>query len=128
MPVNAFTDFLNKGHILDEYLKLSDIDILFYTTNAAIVKAAYNPDRALVRYQFLEIIVRIAMEKYHKNKLCETPSEAVKMLFDHTHKVFRTHNLTGWRYKRYWNRECDQVYKHYMPVMKNIFKAYSGYK
>ena len=67
------------------------------------------------------------MERYHKHKLCETPSEAVTMLIDHIGKVLKKTSITGWRYKRYWNKECDQVLKHYMNILKNVFKKYAGY-
>jgi hypothetical protein len=29
-----------------------------------------NPDKNLIRYEFMEIIVRLAKEKYLKNNLC----------------------------------------------------------
>ena len=57
-------------------LKLSDIDVEFIATN---VSANYegkiksmNPDRHLCRFEFLELIVRLAITKYKKQKVQTT--------------------------------------------------------
>jgi hypothetical protein len=43
---------------------LSDLDLEFVSTNAGKKKSHLNPDRALVRYQMLEVIMRIAKRKF----------------------------------------------------------------
>ena len=44
----------------NKLLKISDMDFLFIATNSQKDKNPRNPDRALVRYLFMEIFVRIA--------------------------------------------------------------------
>ena len=130
IPINAFTEFLNQSGIVDgKLIKLSEIDILFITTNTVAVKLPFNPDRALVRYQLLEILVRIAIDKYIKNKICDTASEAVVRLFqEHVSKTLNSYNIKGWRESRLWNEKCDLVLKAYLTLLKDIYSRYSGQK
>ena len=67
-----------------ELLKLADLDLEFISTNAGIKNQALNPDRALVRYQVMEVLVRIAIQKYFKSKLYFMP-------LNNFHKVNKWH-------------------------------------
>jgi hypothetical protein len=70
---NALTDIVfNCPGLLDRAnLNLSKVDLQFVGTNAsrvqikglAVIKGT-NPDRFLIRYQFLEILVRLARERH----------------------------------------------------------------
>lgn len=71
---NAFTEFVSRANIFDGVnLKLSDIDLRFIGTNSASnmdFKGNIRcPERGLVRFQFMEIIVRLADDKYQRNGL-----------------------------------------------------------
>ena len=68
----------------ESLLKLSDIDLEFISTNAGTKNNALNlnPDRALVRYQLTEILVRISLFKYFKSKVTTNMTDAVKKLFN----------------------------------------------
>ena len=41
-----------------------------------------NPAAQLVRYQFIELLIRIANDKYKKPEICKTWPEAVRKLID----------------------------------------------
>jgi hypothetical protein len=45
------------------------MDLEFISTNAGIKNQALNPDRALVRYQAMEVFVRLAIQKYFKSNI-----------------------------------------------------------
>jgi len=45
---------------MDANLNMSSIDRHFIATNVELEEIDENPDRALCRYEFLEILVRIA--------------------------------------------------------------------
>ena len=45
---------------------MSQIDTVFISTNFEEVEMEDNPDRLLCRYEFYEILVRIAHDKYIK--------------------------------------------------------------
>jgi hypothetical protein len=51
---------------------MSTIDTAFVVTNFEEVDLEDNPDRFLCRYEFYEIIVRIAKDKYVESKRCKS--------------------------------------------------------
>ena len=55
-----FTNFVKQCGILDHVTQISTIDRLFIATNVELEEIEENPDRALCRYEFFEILVRIA--------------------------------------------------------------------
>jgi hypothetical protein len=48
---------------------MKDIDKIFIATNFEIVDLDENADRSLCRYEFFEIIVRMAYSKYFEKGL-----------------------------------------------------------
>ena len=59
-----FTAFCKEADVFDEKCKMADVDRCFVVTNYEEEDIPENPDRALNRYEFLEILVRIADIKY----------------------------------------------------------------
>ena len=58
-----FGKYIQQIGIIDENLSLSQVDMLFIATNIEETKMAENNDRALCRYEFWEILVRLAKAK-----------------------------------------------------------------
>lgn len=81
--LNVYTELLRENLALvdGESLKLNDIDMLFIVVNS-IRKGEYNPANGLVRYQFLEILMRLALKKYYISGLTGNQGEAVAKLVD----------------------------------------------
>lgn len=61
-------------------LSLSDIDQIFIATNFEVEDQEDNDDKNLVRYEFLEILVRIARKKFVDTKVCSSYSEATRKI------------------------------------------------
>ena len=55
-----FSNFIKSIQIIDSITNLSTIDRLFIATNVELEAIDENPDRALCRYEFFEILIRIA--------------------------------------------------------------------
>jgi len=133
IPLNTFTDFCNNAKIIDnKILKLSDFDRIFiatYTKPPDREKNHRNPDRALVRYQFLEGLVRLAEHKYIGSGIVPTYGEALKLMMDECLSSFlKNFNHHSWREERYWNEDVDTILKSYFPILRGIYKKYSGQK
>ena len=128
--MNTYTDFCSTSGIIDgKILKLSDFDRVFIATFTKTEKEKNhrNPDRALVRYQFLEGLVRLADQKYANNGITEGYANSLKMLMDQSVvPMISKFNHHKWRVERYWNEEVDTIYKSYLPVFRGIYKKYSG--
>jgi len=53
---------------------------LFIATNFEEEQQEENPDKALIRFEFIELLVRIAREKYWKTGVTKTVTEAFEKL------------------------------------------------
>ena len=72
-----------SGFIDNTKMQLKDLDLDYIATNAGGKQTKLNPDRMLVRHNWMEIFFRLAMSRYVRIfKEAQTPSEAVQMLID----------------------------------------------
>lgn len=86
-----------------------------------------NPDRQLIRYQFLEVLVRLAITKYYKTKVCPTHEEAVFKLFEeHILPYFRKFNSNDFKWIKLWNEQCDIVIRANLRTLQEIYFRYYG--
>jgi len=132
IPLNTYTDFCSSAGIIDgKVLKLSDFDRIFIATYTKTEKEKNprNPDRALVRYQFMEGLVRIADQKYINTGMVTSYPEALKLLLqEHVVPYISKFDHQKWRVERYWVETVDAVVKSYLPILKGVYKKYSGLK
>ena len=69
--LNEFTSWARKrGFINDVNINSADLDRIMITTNVAIHGKISNAERDLNRYEFLELIVRVANALYKDSKVC----------------------------------------------------------
>ena len=90
-----FGRFCHKTYFYDKQLNSQIVDTLFVAVNFEDNSNGYdgddNPDKLLCRYEFLEILIRIAAEKYIKTKKCTTYTEAFKaILNDFVYPYYKT--------------------------------------
>ena len=71
-----FTSFCYRSKILDRNLNLATMDRLFITTNVSNNPFKNSSERLLHRYEFLEMICRLAQAKYKEQKGSLTMAEA----------------------------------------------------
>lgn len=63
-----FSNFCEKCKFIDhKVINVADIDRFFIATNVEIEKLDHNPEKALMRYEFMEILVRIAQAKFKES-------------------------------------------------------------
>jgi hypothetical protein len=78
--VNTFSDVVSNltGFIDGRNMKLADLDLEFISTNANGKQSKRNPERMLVRHNWMEIFVRLAITRFVKNeKTAAGPLEAM---------------------------------------------------
>ena len=63
-------------------MKKSDVDRVFIATNVELEDQEENDDRRLCRFEFYEIIVRIARIKFYENGDCHNVADAVTQLIE----------------------------------------------
>lgn len=81
---NPFTEFCQQAKIINKDTPLKIIDLTFITTNS-MSGANYKgnnlvPERGLIRFQFMEVLVRLADEKFKKMGLTETYADSIDLL------------------------------------------------
>ena len=74
-----FTNNVAKWKILDRAnLKMSDVDRIFIATNVELEDQEANDDRSLCRFEFYEILVRIAKLKFYEKGAATSIASAVE--------------------------------------------------
>lgn len=62
------------------------------------------PERGLVRFQFMEGLVRLAEEKFKKLGVTENYADSADIIIkDHVLPLAENYNLQGWRAAKYFN-------------------------
>ena len=121
---NVMNDLVSQcnGLVDYKYIKLSDVDLAFIATNATGTKnfpfkqeECNNPERQLIRYQFFEILVRLAFERFHaKGPKASRPNSIAMFMETYIEDPFKKFDSHQWRLDRYWTEECDKVIKEHM--------------
>ena len=78
-----------------------------------------NPSQALNRYEFLEIITRLAKEVFKDKGICETVHESIKKLLDE--HIFKYGFFDDWqefRDKKLWTLEVNDVFLANLDLLK----------
>jgi hypothetical protein len=58
------------------------MDNHFFAVNFEGEEQDDNPDKALIRFEFIELLIRVAKEKYMKSGECKSLTSALERLFD----------------------------------------------
>jgi hypothetical protein len=122
----VFTDVCNESKILDANFRLSDIDFHMKAALYQEVRNPRSPANSLVRFQFMEILVRIALDKYFKTGICPTHSQAVSVLLtSHIIPHLGNYSANKWRFERYFFKSVEKVLKKHMNIWKAIYAQFS---
>jgi len=78
------SDFVDQGVI-----KNSDVDLQFIACNGGKkVRTYLSPDKGLVRFQMIEVLVRLAIDKYIKTGVTKSYLEAVTSAFENHYLTY----------------------------------------
>ncbi|RLN32553.1 hypothetical protein BBO99_00008849 [Phytophthora kernoviae] len=107
VPWSGYTEFLSDARILDEtseYCSLPDLENVFVAANLELTQEAKekdNPDRSLTRFEFLECVIRIAINKYFRNA-----------------NEFRSRFL--------YTEEVSDVFTEHMSLLQELYDSHMG--
>ncbi|CAG9317234.1 unnamed protein product [Blepharisma stoltei] len=127
---NSLLDFLNQASVFDDHFSISDLGVLWNSVNSQTNKdQIYNSGNGLCRYEFIEIIARIANDKYVKHKIVSNAAEGIeKLTNDHLLPIITLYDTNKWRLEKYVCEDVDLVLKAYKPILDAVYKRYSGKK
>ena len=76
-----FCEVATKSKFLDQFVNISSVDRSFIAANLKVEGAGAAPSNGLKRFEYFEILVRLANIKYLESKLVSTFAEATEKLF-----------------------------------------------
>jgi hypothetical protein len=126
---NVLTDFFYQTKVFDQLYSLADLGVNWNAVTVHKNRQPYNPITSLCRYEFIELIVRVALDRFVRTKMSPSISEAVSRLMNE--KLGDQMGISldnSWRMKSYITEEVDIVYKTHRPILENVFKRFSGKK
>lgn len=120
-----FYKMMLKSGVADKKLTTGIIDGYFIATNFEAIEQENNDDNALCRYEFLEILVRIAQGKYIVYGQEKDLGRALeKLLVEH---IFPYHEHLGswelWRREELW---CVDVQEYLLVNLRGIKDLYAS--
>ncbi|CAI2364501.1 unnamed protein product [Moneuplotes crassus] len=124
-----FNEIVNniQPSIIDNNLSISAIDLEFITTISGFKTGNLNPNRDLIRFQLLELLVRLGIHKYYKSNISATKFDAIKEFFNKDLGSFlEKFQSYKWREEEYFCEEVEYILKEYMPQLDQLFNMYSG--
>lgn len=124
-----FGNFCEKCKIIDgKGVTLATVDRAFIAANVALdgqKLSEDNPTNALSRFEFLEIILRLAQSKYKETGICATYEEAMsKLLEEH---IFPYANPDPWQEFRdelLWTIDVNDVLEVNLEGLKKVYTNY----
>jgi hypothetical protein len=130
ISMNDFTSWANKCNIVDgKWINLAALDRILITTNVALHGLISSAERDLNRYEFLEIIVRLANALYKESKVCESSPEAILKLLNEN--IFpNSKEVNGEHFRRFqcYNVKVNELLKKNETVIKKIYDSYTHSK
>jgi len=125
IPLNFYTEFVkNTGALSDKDISISQSDTLFLMINKRSPMTPLNPGHSFVRFQFLEILMRLGLKKDLIYK--ELDARINNFMCKYICPQLKVDKAQDYRWKRYWNEPVDNLYKFHMKLFQEVYKNYSG--
>lgn len=126
---NVLTDFFYTYKVFDQLYSLADLGVNWNAVTVHKNRQPYNPITSLCRYEFVELIIRISLDRYIRTKQLSSFTEAVsKFLNEKLGELVDIPLDNTWRSQFYATEEVDIVFKTHRPILENIYKRFSGKK
>ena len=127
---NTFIELLGQSSVFDQQYGVNDFGVNWNTAVVPKIKhQVYNPANALVRYEFMEMIVRVAFDRYIRTKNTQYLHEAVEsLLTDHMLPRLKELCSDSWRTEKYLCESVDVTLKAHKQIFDCVYKKFSGRK
>ena len=108
-------------------LNITDLDLAIVACNGGTKKNHLIPSQAISRHQLMEVLTRLALDKYYKTGVAADPPSALELLL-HQNILphFSKFNSHHFRKERLWREENDVVYTRLLPAVQKLYEANTG--
>eukprot|EP00929_Paragymnodinium_shiwhaense_P070513 TRINITY_DN35703_c0_g1_i1.p1 TRINITY_DN35703_c0_g1~~TRINITY_DN35703_c0_g1_i1.p1 ORF type:complete len:1091 (+),score=258.84 TRINITY_DN35703_c0_g1_i1:94-3366(+) len=127
------SDILTAAGILDDVTRLSDADRLFIASRVLPHELkdelAVRNDKCLVRFQILELIVRVAQQRFVQTGQMQSITEAVTRVLESLSEGGGGQSLlreTDDFFAAFHTEDVDDVYKANQQLLRQVFDRFSG--
>lgn len=117
--------FAKDFQIMDNNLTSELVTTAFTGSQTTLGKIAGALESHLLRFQFIELIVRLANAKYREPGLVKLHSEALKLFIDNDinpHADEYNNQWGGFRENQLWKMECNDLFKPNVPSIERLMK------
>jgi hypothetical protein len=127
---NGITEIFSQLGVIDgNLLSLSNMDIEFKKVNYSTIKDVFNSTGFLIRYEFMEIMVRVAGTIFMDRKITNNWHDSVKQFFEtYANQFFGDFHSQPFRDNVLWKEEVDYAIKQHQLIVDNVWHKYSGSK
>jgi len=125
---SVFAEFAKTCNLVDDrFLKISDVDVIFFTMYTPLSKiqaeAAKAASKYLLRSQFIEALVKISNEKFIKTGCTNSLSEAYeRILLENVLPNFGNIEGSQWKSTRFLTEKCEIVVKKHWTILEHLYK------
>jgi len=130
ISMNDFTSWAkNCNFVDDKWINLATLDRILITTNVALHGLISSAERDLNRYEFLEIIVRIATQLYKESKVCDTVPHAIhKLLVENIYPNSKEVNGEHFRRFHCYNVKVNEILKKNEVPLGKVYASFTHSK
>lgn len=119
--------FTKMGALDTKYLNIAALGIemtkVNYNSKEEMLEETNNPRNLICRYEFMELLVRCAHNKYMLSKKEDNYYSALVRFFDeYVLKAIQGYDSQEFRDQGYWSEEVDHLYECYKPVLNYIYR------
>ena len=129
IQINGVMEFNNECQIPGSGCSTADLDTIFIATNYTAKKQKNNPDRAFVRFQWLEYIARISIAKHSKPALpgddpLEPPLALDKLMEKNILPLSNTIDSLHLRHALFWTNSFDRLLRDFQTGTLFVFTTF----
>ena len=140
MGLSTFFELLRDVRVVDidsAYLNVQELTRIFASANYEAASKTLedreierlNPDAALLRFEFMQCLVRISISKYVRDGTIPDVSEALETFLQRdllpNLPKGATHDPEVFRRKRLYTKPVADVLKRFEPVLRTFFEYYA---
>ena len=129
-PGVGFLDYVNwviSMKVLDDKCTQNTIDRTFIAANVELEKIEGNANNSdsLMRYQFLEVLVRLAKAKFIETGVEKSFSSATaRLIREHVKKYDVPEEWQGFRDAELWTIQINDMLEPNIPALRRIYESY----
>jgi len=131
IQINGTMEFCSTCDIIDTAdAKTADLDTIFIATNYTAKKQKNNPDRAIVRYQWMEYVARVALAKFSKPAIpgddpLEPPLALDKLMEKNICPLAKSIDSLPLRHDFFWNNDFDRLLRDFQKDVDVLFDQFA---